>query len=144
MIIGREPLSDLGIVIDFQGKQVIWNDISVEMKDPTLFDIRKNLYSLAMQAEPEICQDILDRALHILNAGREGGPNLKQVVRSYKHLDQPQQDKLLTLLNEYEELFDGTLGLWKTEPVALEIKSYAKPYHGKAFLVPHIHKKKFK
>ena len=77
MIIGREPLSNLGIVIDFQGKQVIWNDISVEMKDPTLFDIRKNLYSLAMQAEPEVCQDILDRALHILNAGREGESNLE-------------------------------------------------------------------
>ena len=94
----------------------------MEMKDPTLFDIRKNLYSLAMQAEPESCQDILDQALHILNAGREGDPNLKQVVRGYKHLDQPQQDKLLALLNAYEELFDGKLGLWKTEPVALEIK----------------------
>ena len=142
MIIGSETFSDLGIVIDFQEKQIIWNDISVEMKDPTLFDIRKNLYSLALQAEPESFQDIQNWALHILNAGREGDPNLKQVVKSYKHLDQPQQDKLLALLNEYEELFDGKLGLWKTKPVALEIKPDDKPYHGKAFLVPHIHKKK--
>ena len=66
------------------------------------------------------------------------------MVRGYKHLDQPQQDKLLALLNDYEGLFDGKLGLWRTEPVALDIKPDAKTYHGRAFLVPQIHKEKFK
>ena len=144
MIIGRKTLIDLGIIIDFLNRQIIWNDISVELKDPTLFDNRMNLYSLAVQAEPESCQDILNRAMHILDAGRDGETNLEKVVNGYKHLDQTKRDKLLALLNQYQELFDGQLGLWDTEPVSLEIKPGAKPYHGKAFPVPHIHKEKFK
>ena len=47
---------------------------------------------------------------------------------------------MLDLLTEYEDLFDGTLGDWKTEPVSLELKEGAKPYHGRAFPVPKIHK----
>ncbi len=47
---------------------------------------------------------------------------------------------MLDLLTEYEDLFDGTLGDWKTEPVSLELKEGVKPYHGRAFPVPKIHK----
>jgi hypothetical protein len=47
---------------------------------------------------------------------------------------------LLDLLTEYEDLFDGTLGEWNTEPVHLELKEGAKPFHGRAFPVPKIHK----
>ena len=82
--------------------------------------------------------------MHILDAGRAGEPNLKELVGGYDHLNQPQKDKLLALLMKYQELFDGKLGLWDTEPVSLEIKLDAKPYHGKAFPVPQIHKEKFK
>ena len=32
------------------------------------------------------------------------------------------QNKLLESLTEYEELFDGTLGDWNTEPVSFELK----------------------
>ena len=32
------------------------------------------------------------------------------------------QNKLLESLTEYEELFDGTLGDWKTEPISYELK----------------------
>ena len=47
---------------------------------------------------------------------------------------------MLDLLTEYEDLFDGTSGDWKTEPVSLELKEGAKVYHGRAFPVPKIHK----
>eukprot|EP00804_Cyclotella_cryptica_P003901 CCRYP_015772-RA/>CCRYP_015772-RA protein AED:0.38 eAED:0.38 QI:0/0/0/1/0/0/3/0/296 len=36
--------------------------------------------------------------------------------------------------------FDGTLGDWNTDPVSLELKEGAKPYHGRPFPVPKIHK----
>jgi hypothetical protein len=39
---------------------------------------------------------------------------------------------LLELLTEYEPLFDGTLGAWKTIPVSFELKEGAIPYHGRA------------
>ena len=60
------------------------------------------------------------------------------------HLTEDQQQELLELLQDFEELFDGTLGDWKTEPVHLELKPDAKPYHGKAFPVPFIHKETLK
>src|SRR6056300_1523977 len=42
-------------------------------------------------------------------------------------------------LQKYEELFDGALGDWKTEPVKLELKKDAKPFHSKPFQVPKIY-----
>ena len=41
---------------------------------------------------------------------------------------------------EFEDLFDGTLGDWKTEPVSFELKEGSKPYHGRAFPIPQKHK----
>ena len=37
-----------------------------------------------------------------------------------------QHNELLKLLQKFEELFDGTLGPWKTYPVDLELKEDAK------------------
>ena len=67
--------------------------------------------------------------------------DLQSVVSTnYIHLSLLGQNKLLALLTEYEELFDGTLGDWDTEPISLELKEDTKPYHGRLFLVPQSHK----
>ena len=47
---------------------------------------------------------------------------------------------LLELLIKFEELFDGTLGDWKTDPVSFELKEGAKPYHGRSYPVPKAYK----
>eukprot|EP00804_Cyclotella_cryptica_P026366 CCRYP_007685-RA/>CCRYP_007685-RA protein AED:0.46 eAED:0.46 QI:0/-1/0/1/-1/1/1/0/85 len=54
------------------------------------------------------------------------------VSTSCTHLSLQDQNSLLELLTEFEELFDGTLGDWNTEPMSLELKEGTKPYHGKA------------
>ena len=56
------------------------------------------------------------------------------------HLSLQDQIKLLELLTEFEELFDGTLGDWNTEPVSFELKEDTKPYHGRLFPVLKSHK----
>jgi hypothetical protein len=43
---------------------------------------------------------------------------------------------LLKLLKEFEELFDGTLGDWDSNPVLLQLKEGAQPYHGRLFPIP--------
>ena len=48
---------------------------------------------------------------------------------------------MLSLLLAFEQLFDGTLGDWKTQPVSFQLKEGAKPYHGQAFPMPKIHMK---
>jgi len=47
---------------------------------------------------------------------------------------------LLSLLLDYESLFDGTLGDWNSPPVSIELKDGAKPYHGRPYPIPQIHK----
>ena len=41
---------------------------------------------------------------------------------------------------EFEELFDETLGDWRTEPVSFKLKEGAKPDQGKPHPVPKIRK----
>ncbi len=55
-------------------------------------------------------------------------------------LEPSQQEKLLSLLLNYELLFDGTLGDWNRPPVSVEMKEGAKPYHGRPYPIPQIHK----
>ena len=64
----------------------------------------------------------------------------KQISKQITHLSSTNQEFLLELLTEYEPLFDGTLGAWKTTPVSFELKEGIKPYHGRAFPIPHVHK----
>ena len=40
--------------------------------------------------------------------------------------------QLLELLIEFEDLFNGTLGDWKTKPVSFELKEGSKLYQGRA------------
>jgi hypothetical protein len=48
---------------------------------------------------------------------------------------------LLALLLKYKELFDGMLGDRKLPPVSIELlKEGAKPYHGRPYPIPKIHK----
>jgi hypothetical protein len=44
------------------------------------------------------------------------------------------------LLLRFKELFDGTLGDWKLPHVSFELKEGAKPYHGRPYPIPKIHK----
>jgi hypothetical protein len=49
------------------------------------------------------------------------------------------------LLQKFENLFDGTLGTWKTDPVDLEIVNpNVKPYHAKPYPMPYSQEKRLK
>jgi hypothetical protein len=85
-------------------------------------------------------QDATKRVTWILDAKYQQA-DLQSIVRNNcKHLSANQQKKLLQLLKNYESLFDGTLGDWKTKPVSIQLKEGVSPYHGRAFPVPKIHK----
>ena len=55
------------------------------------------------------------------------------------HLSSPEQAKLLELLQDFEELFDGTLGDGDCNLVLLQLNEGAQPYHGRPFPVPKKH-----
>jgi hypothetical protein len=67
--------------------------------------------------------------------------DLPSIVRNNcMHLSTPHHNSLLALLLKFEELFHGTLGDWKLPPVSFELKEGAKPYHGRPYPIPKIHK----
>ena len=71
-----------------------------------------------MVHEPESTLAATNRVVHILDANYEKA-DLQSVVRdNCKHLALHEQNKLLDLLGEYDDLFYGTLGDWKTEPLS--------------------------
>ena len=61
-----------------------------------------------------------------------------------QHLTMTQCNDLLKLLQKSEELFDGTLGTWETDPVEFELKEDAKPICSRPYPVPKVHEEIFK
>ena len=89
--------------------------------------------------EPESTKELTNRVVKILDAKYEKADLPAIVEETCGHLNKFQRPMLLQLLQDYEELFDGTLGDWNTEPVHFELKEGAKSYHGRTFPVPKIH-----
>ena len=56
-----------------------------------------------------------------------------------QHLTETQCNKLLKLLQKNEDLFDGTLGTWKTDPVESELKEDLKLICLRPYPVPKVH-----
>ena len=61
-----------------------------------------------------------------------------------QHLTMTQCNELLKLLQKSEELFDGTLGTWKTDPVYFKLKEDSKPTCSRPYLVTKVHGEIFK
>ena len=66
---------------------------------------------------------------------------LRILDEKYKcqYLTATESHRLLHLLNKFEDLFDGTLGMWKTTPVDFELKDHAKPVCSRPYPVPKVH-----
>ena len=61
-----------------------------------------------------------------------------------QYLTMTQRSDLLKLLHKFEELFDVTLGPWKTDPVGFELKENMNPICSQPHPVPKVHEKMFK
>ena len=145
LIVGTKTLNELGIVLDFKQKIITLDEIELPMRSITeLPSSRKKALafsnSLAKSKEPRSIEEATQRVVRILDANYKKA-DLQAIVRdNCKHLSSNDQEKLLRLLTEFEQLFDGTLGAWRTTPVTFELKEGAKPYHGRTFPIPHFHK----
>ena len=62
--------------------------------------------------------------------------NLKDVVNTSKNLTTEQQEKLYSLLQKHEGLFQGKRGHWTGDEVSIELKENVMPFYGKAYGVP--------
>ena len=93
----------------------------------------------SMVHELHSMQEVTERVVNILDTKYEKADFQSVISTNCSHLSLQDQNKLLELLTEFEELFDGTLGDWK-DPVSFELKEGAKPYHGRSYPVPKANK----
>ena len=64
------------------------------------------------------CEAFRQSSLKMLDAKYEKAILPEIIKNNCSHLNSEEQAKLLEVLNEFEDLFDGTLGDWDTEPVS--------------------------
>ena len=69
--------------------------------------------------EPQSTLEAAKRLIQVLDAKNEKA-DLRAITENCTNLSDPDKQKLLELLQEFEELFDGTLGDWDCEPVSLQ------------------------
>ena len=145
MIIGRDLLEELGMNFLFSANLMEWDNASIPMLDPELFD-QDNLDELAQEMlymhDPDTTE--AKRIQEILDA-KYCKADLAKLSQECDQLDKADQQKLLQLLQKYEHLFDGTVGTWMTDPVDLVLKyPTCTPYHAKPYPVPYSQEQKLK
>ena len=145
LILGVKTLEKLGIILNFEDRNITVDKITLPMRTMESLLSPQNVWAIYNEAlEPLVPKAETKRTTRILDAKYEKADLHKIVGDQCKHLPKDQQYELLELLNKYEELFDGTLGDFDTTPVSFELQPDSKPYHGRAFPVPFIHKETLK
>ena len=145
LIIGVETMAKMGIVMDFQQMKITIDHNTVPMRSTNSFLDSKALHNFHRDhLEPTSTKESTRHTVEILDAKYEKA-NLAEIVKEHcSHLSSQQSNKMLRLLTKYEELFDGTLGDFKTDPISLKLKENARPYHGRQYPIPHSQLKVFK
>ena len=105
MIIGRALIISLGIdihaadlTIHSDNADITWRDID----STTNYVFVLSQYNAPFNSETKRMKLILD--------AKCSKADLKTIAESSTHLDLQERNKLYTLLNKYESLFDGNLG----------------------------------
>ena len=145
MIIGRDLMHSLGINLLFDTAEISWDNAKIHMQSTA--NLKGNWAETLEQeilfahdpdtTDAERIQDIIE--------SKYCPADLKKIVDECTHLTTEEQRQLLMLLKKYEDLFDGSLGTWKTDPIQLELKDpNVKPYHAKPYPVPYSQEKRLK
>ena len=96
MIVGRGTLTDLGILLDFEQKEIGWKGVRVPMKEPHTLDNPDAVQAFAMAADPESCKEVTDRATSILDVTNKEA-DLSKLVKECNLLDSGQRKTLFRI-----------------------------------------------
>ena len=162
LIVGIETLAKGGTVLGFQEHTIQINHEVIAMRPYTSLAQKYHMRVKAFKTndmyvppstgmfardnldKPSSTQNATKRALEILDADYEKA-NIPEVTKdTCGHLSSIEHSKLLRLLTKYEELFDGTLVYFDTDPVRFDLRLGTKAYHGKLYPVPQSQKAVFK
>ena len=144
MIIGRDLLRELKMDVLYSDNEVVWDDLRLPMNQVKVDNRWIDFEALFEDnTESDTVKDGMKRLVRILDANYDT-PDIPEEVSKMKHLNDEQKNLLLEVLTKHENLFDGKLGEFIGPPVEIELKDDAKPYHARAFPIPHIYEQTFK
>ncbi|KAL7562592.1 hypothetical protein ACA910_015462 [Epithemia clementina (nom. ined.)] len=131
IIVGRDLLSRLGVILDFQCGISTWDNVDVAMRDCDLFESIPDLTShfIDLYGDDSVIGD---------NVLREGYVQTDfQALGAWQtHLSAEQRHDLLLIWQQYPDLFSGRLGLYPDRTLHLQLKDDAVPVHHRAYSVP--------
>ena len=137
MIIGRDIMSFLKIDVLFSNQTIEWDDYSMPFKPANATLVHYHIEeSMAISESTDRVREILD-AKYI-------PADMEKVSQAQEHLTSDERQDLKTLLEKFEDLFDGTLGKWTEEPVKIELKPGVEPYHARPYPIPKVHSETLK
>jgi transposase InsO family protein len=137
MIIGMDLMVSIGIFVNTATKTVDWNEASIPLKEKGDLGeafLVQEAYDYATATE--VLKAAEDRHKQILDADYSK-VNIRQYVEALSHLSSNEKTQLTHTLENYPTLFGGGLGELKIKPVAFQLKENAKPYHARAYPIPH-------
>jgi hypothetical protein len=106
VILGRDVLSDIGLILNFETNTVKWMDREITMKPRNHWKDHENIFALLTQTTEELIEEpesyILDVTYEKYTA--------KEISDQQTHLSAFEQQRLTTVLKKYDTLFNGELG----------------------------------
>ena len=146
MIIGRDLITKLGLDVRGSDLSIGWDEGAIPWQDMDTTEAADAF--LMVNQSPQPFKKEVNRITGILEAKYKKAnlkykkANLKKIASNATHLTNREQKALYNLLDNYEDLFDNTLGTWNGTPYDIKLKKDAEPSHAGPFPVPKIHKLK--
>jgi hypothetical protein len=145
LMISKQTMHDLGVKLDFQERTIAIDKIllpmrsivNLQLKPRITRALRENTY---FAQEPISTHSTTKRMVKLVDAKYEKADLPAIIRKNCSHLTVSKREKLISVLLNFELLFDGTLGDWKLPPVSFELKEGMKPYRGRPY--PILHKQK--
>ena len=107
-------MHDKGAVLDFRKKTITIDSILGPTRNIVNLQVKPSITQ-----EPISMQKATKRVIGIIDAKYDKA-EIPEIVRtSCPHLTPSERDMLLSLLLDYESLFDGTLGDWNSPPASI-------------------------
>ena len=148
MIIERDLVVKLFLTSDFKRQFLQWDGATVPMKEPIgllgISDLSKRkICEVVMQtAETYSTIEATGRLVKTIDV-KYANEDLKQVADNATQLNSEERTQLFRILEDFEDLFGGTLGGWDIEPVNLDTNPDSKPFSSKYYLLLIIKKETF-
>ena len=146
MIISRNLLKHLEINYLFDTQMMEWDIASTPMQNLDQLNQEDTLAKLENKLlyvyDPDATE--AERIHEILDA-KYCKTDLDKLTQECEQLSKEKQQNLLTFLKWFEQLFDGTVGTWNTDPVDLLLRDpNCTPCYAKPYLVPQSQEKKYR